>query len=164
MLYCWGCPLACKVKVVCYSLILLVFAVVVVALVLFCWEVAQFFLLIISCSVCWFCPNTFQCFLWFPLLLLLLSLVLCILWLHYFRWCLFLAVCIWQMTFLALCNWQATQQTCHCHSGNFFSDSVFVFQCFCARPSAISKGNLNYFLELLQLPSKFFCLAWCLPQ
>lgn len=71
----FGCPLTGKVKVVCYSLILLVFASatppslpfslppslsILVAFVLFRWEVAQLLLLIISCSVCWFCPNTLQ--------------------------------------------------------------------------------------------------------
>lgn len=144
-----------------------------VAFVLFRWEVAQLLLLIISCSVCWFCPNTLcSCCLnsLLPLLLLLLlqllSLVLCILWLHYFRWCLFLAVCIWQMTFLALCNWQlaATQPTCRTRATvplAFFLYALTVCLSVCLSLSlsvcssafcelfafacAISKGNLNYF-------------------
>lgn len=203
----FGCPLTGKVKVVCYSLILLVFASVTPptppfclppslsldAFVLFRWEVAQLLLLIISCSVCWFCPNTLCscCLNSLPLLLLLvlqlLSLVLCILWLHYFRWCLFLAVCIWQMTFLALCNWQlaATQPTCRTRATvplAFFlcaltvclslCPSVCLSLCLSACSSAfcelfafacaISKGNLNYFqsyCSCLQSSAFFFMLA-----
>lgn len=192
----FGCPLTGKVKVVCYSLILLVFAratppflpLLLVAFVLFRWEVAQLLLLIISCSVCWFCPNTLcSCCLNSLLPLQLLSLVLCILWLHYFRWCLFLAVCIWQMTFLALCNWQlaATQPTCRTRATvplAFFLCALTVRPSLClsvclslslsvcssafcelfAFACAISKGNLNYFqsyCSCLQSLAFFFMLA-----
>lgn len=122
-------------------------------------------LLIISSALLCCLLSVFCCLLVLPqhaLLLQLLSLVLCILWLHYFRWCLFLAV-------FAFDKWHFW----HCATGNgqraanlpqsdsftrFFPCSLRLSGCllvclsarllFCelfAFPSAISKGNLNYF-------------------